>query len=281
MNWLLNKVIVITGGGGVLCSTIAKGLAQRGAKIALLNRTFEKAEKVVCEILANGGEALAVACDVLSKDACIQAKEKVNSAFGTCDILINGAGGNDPQGSTARETWESDDMEANGIPRKGSFLSLEPAGIEYVLHLNFMGTVIPTQVFIPDMLNREGSSIINISSMGAFAPMTKGVAYCAAKAAINNITQWLAIHYAPAQIRVNAIAPGFFSTEQNKHLLWNPDGSPTKRTEQIIAHTPMKRLGKPEDLVGIAAWLCDYRASGFVTGAVIPVDGGFMAYSGV
>lgn len=281
MKRLTNKVIVITGGGGVLCGAIAEGLAREGAKVALLNRTFEKAEAVANRIRAQGGQALPIACDVLSKTHCEEARQKVIDTFGLCDILINGAGGNDPRGSTARETWEAGDLGKDGSAAAGSFFSLDPEGIEAVYKLNFMGTFIPTQVFVRDMIGRSGCSIINISSMGAFAPMTKGLAYCAAKAAINNLTQWLAVHFAPAEIRVNAIAPGFFSTEQNKHLLWNPDGSPTARTGKIITHTPMGRLGKPEDLIGAALWLCDEKASGFVTGTVIPVDGGFMAYSGV
>ncbi|MCX7656283.1 MAG: SDR family oxidoreductase, partial [Treponemataceae bacterium] len=243
MKRLNNKVIVITGGGGVLCGAIAEGLAREGAKVALLNRTFEKAEAVANRIRAQGGQAIPIACDVLSKTHCEEAHQKVIETFGPCDILINGAGGNDPRGSTARETWEASDLAPDGTPAPGSFFSLDPEGIEVVYKLNFMGTIIPILVFAKDMIGREGCSIINISSMGAFAPMTKGIAYCAAKAAINNLTQWLSVHFAPASIRVNAIAPGFFSTEQNKHLLWNPDGTPTARTGKIVSHTPMGRLG--------------------------------------
>lgn len=277
MSWLKDKTIVITGGGGVLCSTIAKGLANQGAKIVLLNRTLEKAEKIAEEIKEKNNQAMALQCNVLSVEDCQEARETILKTYGKCDILINGAGGNQPGASTSHEKWQNTNIQSG----EKTFFDLSLEDIQSVFNLNFMGTLIPTQIFAQDMVDREGCSIINISSMGAFAPMTKGLAYCAAKAAVNNLTKWLAVYFSTAKIRVNAIAPGFFSTEQNKYLLWNEDGSPTERTKNIISHTPQGRLGEPQDLVGTAIWLCDYSLSSFVTGTIIPVDGGFMAYSGV
>lgn len=277
MNSLHDKTAVITGGGGVLCGTMARGLAEQGVKIAILNRTLEKGEQVAEQIRSKGGQAIALACNVLSSEDIRKAKDAVEKEFGPCDILINGAGGNDARAATAREVWEEADRQ--GLD--GSFFSMQEEGFRSVFDLNFLGTFLPTQIFARDMAGRPGATIINVSSMGAFSPMTKGVAYCAAKAAINNFTQWMAVHFAPAGIRVNAIAPGFFSTTQNRDLLWNKDGTATERTKKILEHTPMKRLGTPEDLIGPTVWLCDQDASGFVTGTVIPIDGGFMAYSGV
>lgn len=277
MSSLRDKTAVITGGGGVLCGTMARGLAEQGVKIAILNRTLEKGERVAEQIRSKGGQAIALSCNVLCTDDIIKAKDAVEREFGPCDILINGAGGNDARAATAREVWEEADVQ--GLA--GSFFTMQEEGFRSVFDLNFLGTFLPTQIFARDMAGRPGATIINVSSMGAFSPMTKGVAYCAAKAAINNFTQWMAVHFAPAGIRVNAIAPGFFSTTQNRDLLWNKDGTATGRTAKILEHTPMKRLGEPEDLIGPTVWLCDQDASGFVTGTVIPVDGGFMAYSGV
>jgi NAD(P)-dependent dehydrogenase (short-subunit alcohol dehydrogenase family) len=279
MNSLKGKTIAITGGGGILCGAIAEGLAKSGARIAVLNRTPEKGERVARRIVDAGGTAKAFSCDVLKKDELVRAKAEVEAAFGGCDILINGAGGNDPRGATSAETWKGD--AAASVPSPGSFFAIEEAGIRAVFDMNFVGAFLATQVFAPGLIGRPGASVINVSSMGAFSPMTKGVAYCAAKAAVNNFTQWLAVHFAESGLRVNAIAPGFFTTDQNRRLLWNEDGTPTDRTRKILEHTPMRRLGEPEDLIGTVRWLCDESASGFVTGTVIPIDGGFMAYSGV
>lgn len=281
MDSLRGRTAVVTGGGGVLCGAMAEGLASRGVRVAILNRTLEKGEKVASRIRSAGGEALAVACNVLSSEELGKAKDSVREAFGSWDILINGAGGNDLRANTAREVWEAADTPSGGAIVPGSFFAIGEEGFRAVFDLNFLGTFLATKVFAYDMVGREGASIINVSSMGSFSPMTKGVAYCAAKAALNNFTQWMAVHFAPAGIRVNAIAPGFFSAEQNKKLLWNNDGTPTARTGKILAHTPLGRLGEPADLIGPTLWLCDKDASGFVTGTVIPVDGGFMAYSGV
>ncbi len=285
MGFFKGKTIVITGGGGVLCSAMAEGLAAEGARIAILNRTLEKGERVAGRIKSAGGEAVAVRCDVLSMESLKAAKAESEAALGPCDILINGAGGNDPRGTTSKEYWTSwaadKAADADAATPLGSFFAMEEAGFRAVFDLNFLGTFLTIQAFARDMIGRPGAAILNVSSMGSFAPLTKIPAYSAAKAAVNSFTSWLAVHFAEAGLRVNAIAPGFFLTEQNRNLLLKEDGSPSDRTKKILAATPMRRLGEPGDLVGTTKWLCDASASGFVTGIVVPVDGGFMAYSGV
>lgn len=274
---LRNKVAVVTGGGGVLGSEFAKALARAGAKVAIMNRTVATAQAVVDAIQADGGEAIAVPCDVLDKAAVEKAAAEILAKLGPCDILLNAAGGNHPAATSSKEIFEpaADDSMA------GTFFDLKVEGFNAVFQLNFMGTFIPTQVFAQQMLGRQGATVINVSSMSAYHPLTKVAAYSAAKAAISNFTEWLAVHLAPAGIRVNAIAPGFFLTEQNRTLLTNPDGSLTPRANKIISHTPMKRFGDPQDLLGTLLWLADENAAGFVTGIVVPVDGGFNAYAGV
>lgn len=280
---LTGKVAVVTGGSGVLCSGFAKALGACGASVAVIGRNLEKAQKVADEIIAEGGKAMGISADVLDKSALESARQQILDAFGTCDILINGAGGNNPKGTTTKEYLFPEDMERLKAQTSDivTFFDLDFSGVQYVLDLNFLGTLLPTQVFARDMAEKPGAVILNVSSMNAFRPLTKIPAYSAAKAAVSNFTQWLAIHFAPVGIRVNAIAPGFFVTEQNRTLLMNPDGSLTPRSEKILAHTPMNRFGTPDDLTGTLLWLVDDKSSAFVNGVVVPVDGGFAAYSGV
>ena len=274
---LNGKVAVVTGAGGVLCSAFTEALAKAGAKVALLDLNEEAAKEAAEKIVAEGGIAKGYKANVLDKAVLEEVHAQIVADFGKCDILINGAGGNSPRCTTAHEYYEEGDELTSEFK---TFFNLEKADFDFVFGLNIMGTLLPTQVFAPDMLNNDGT-IINISSMNAFTPLTKIPAYSAAKAGISNFTQWLAVHFAKAGIRVNAIAPGFFATKQNAALLFNEDGTPTPRTGKILAATPMGRFGKPEELLGTLMWLCDSSASGFVTGVVVPVDGGFSAYSGV
>ena len=275
---LSGKVAVVTGAGGVLCSVMAKDLARAGAKVALLNRTFEKAKAVEEAILAEGGIAKAYACNVLDKNMVEEVAKQVKADLGPCDILLNGAGGNNPRATTDKEYYESGDIDSD----VKTFFDLEESGVEAVFNLNFLGTLIPTQAFAKQMLGRKGCSILNISSMNAYTPLTKIPAYSGAKAAVSNFTQWLAVHFSKEGIRVNAIAPGFFATAQNKALLFNEDGTPTPRTGKILAATPMGRFGDSEtELSGALLFLLNNEAAGFITGVTLPVDGGFSAYSGV
>ncbi|WP_178983398.1 SDR family oxidoreductase [Winogradskyella helgolandensis] len=275
----MSKVVVITGAGGVLCSTLAKAMAKNGHKIALLDLKLEAAEEVANEINANGGMAIGIVANVLEKESLETAKNEVNKKLGHCDILINGAGGNHPLGTTSNPHLKEDDLNNTAEGFK-TFFDLDPEGIKFVFNLNFIGTLLPTQIFAKDMVGRKGCSILNISSMNAFTPLTKIPAYSGAKAAVSNFTQWLAVHFSKVGIRVNALAPGFFLTDQNRTLLTETDGRLTQRGQQIIDQTPMGRYGEPDDLVSTTLYLCD-DASSFVTGVVIPIDGGFSAYSGV
>ena len=281
---LSGEVAVVTGAGGVLCSGFAKALAECGAKVAVCDLRADAAQKVADEITAAGGTAAAFEMNVLQKDSIIAAQAAIHEKFGAVTLLLNGAGGNNPKGTTDREYCTPEDiaeLEKNGtIEGVKTFFDLDPAGVRFVFDLNVIAALLTTQVFAKDMIGR-GGNILNVSSMNAFRPLTRIPAYSGAKAAVSNFTQWLAVHFAPVGIRVNAIAPGFFLTEQNRTLLTNPDGSLTARADKIITHTPMNRFGVPADLDGVLLWLADDRFSAFVDGVVVPVDGGFAAYSGV
>jgi NAD(P)-dependent dehydrogenase (short-subunit alcohol dehydrogenase family) len=275
----MSKVVVLTGAGGILCSELAKAFAKKEYKIAVLDLRKDAGDKVANSINNDGGKAIGVAANVLEKHSLEEAKTVINNELGPCDILVNGAGGNHPLGTTSNTHLYEEDMKNTSEDFK-AFFDLDAEGIKFVFDLNFIGTFLPSQVFAQDMVGRKGCSILNISSMNAYTPLTKIPAYSGAKAAVSNFTQWLAVHFAKVNIRVNAIAPGFFLTDQNRALLTNSDGSPTQRGKQIIDQTPMGRYGNPEDLISTTLYLCN-DASSFVTGIVIPIDGGFSAYSGV
>ena len=272
---LKEKVAVITGAGGVICSCLASALAQCGAKVALLDLNETLATQVAEKITAEGGVAKAYKCNVLEKESLEKVHLQIVNDLGPCDILINGAGGNNPRATT--------DNEYHNLKQEvdKDFFNLEESGVRFVFDLNFLGTFLPTQVFAKDMLGKKGCSVLNVSSMNAFTPLTKIPAYSGAKSAVSNFTQWLAVHFAKVGIRVNAIAPGFFVTKQNQNLLFNPDGTPTPRTHKILSATPMERFGQVEELVGATLFLLSEEMAGFITGVVLPIDGGFSAYSGV
>ncbi len=277
---LKGKVAAVTGGGGILCSRMAEALAACGARVAVLDLRAEAAERTAAAIRKTGGEAAGLRCDVLAPESLRQCRERIEKTFGTVDILLNGAGGNHPKGTTTADQLQPEDL-GRDEPGFVSFFDLDPAGVQFVFNLNFLGTLLPTQVFTRPMAARRGGVVINISSMNSFRPLTRIPAYSAAKAAVSNFTQWLAVHLAPVNVRVNAIAPGFFLTDQNRSLMTQPDGTLSPRGKRIMAHTPMGRFGEPDDLLGVLLWLVSDRAAGFVTGTVIPVDGGFSAFSGV
>jgi len=274
---LTNRIAVITGGGGVLGKEMAISLARNGAKVALLGRTQQTLDVVADELKDQGFAAIGISCNVVKKESLINAKDRIEREWGTCDILVNNAGGNHPGGTTSEEYIFESQLSDDSVK---SFFDLEVEGLDYTFDLNLMGTVLTSQVFGKGMIGKENATIINISSMSGYLPLTQIPAYSAAKAAVSNFTQWLAVYFSKVGIRVNAIAPGFFVTNQNLRLLTKEDGSPTKRGARILSQTPMNRFGKPEDLTTTLLYLCD-SDSGFVTGAIIPVDGGFSAYSGV
>ena len=274
---LKDKVVVVTGAGGIICSYLAKAIAKCGAKVALLDLNKAAAQVYADEMVSEGLVAKAYGCNVLDKESLEACHQEVLNDLGKCDILVNGAGGNNPRATTDNEYAELDDATKN----IKTFFDLDKSGVEFVFNLNFIGTLLPSQVFAKDMMGRVGCSILNIASMNAYTPLTKIPAYSGAKAAIKNFTQWLAVHFSHVGIRVNAIAPGFFSTLQNEKLLWNLDGTPTARTGKILAATPMGRFGVVDDLVGATLFLCSHEAASFVTGICVPIDGGFSSYSGV
>ena len=276
---LSGKVAVVTGAAGVLCSDFSRALAKCGAKVALLDINETVAKRIADEIVAEGGQAIAVKANCLDKASLEDAKAIVDKVFGPCDILINGAGGNNPRATTYDETFSEETL---ADPDKQSFFSISPDGVRFVFDLNVTAAFLTTQVFALDMAKSgKGGNIVNISSMNAYRPLTKIPAYSAAKAAVSNFTQWLAVHFAETGVRVNAIAPGFFVTNQNRALLFREDGTPTPRTGKILAGTPMRRFGEASELLGGLFFFLNDAASGFVTGVILPIDGGFSAYSGV
>ncbi len=277
---LNGKVAVVTGGGGVLCSHLSRALASAGAKVAVLDLHKEPADACAAKIVAEGGVARGYACNVLDRAGLEAVAAEVERDLGPVDILVNGAGGNHPKGTTSNERLSPTDME-KAVDGVKTFYDLDPEGIQFVFNLNILGTLLPTQAFTKSMVKKRSGAILNISSMNAFRPLTKIPAYSAAKAGVSNFTQWLAVHFSECGVRVNAIAPGFFLTNQNRALLTNADGSLTARGNKIISLTPAGRFGSPDDLVGTVLWLLSDEMSGFVTGVVVPVDGGFNAYSGV
>lgn len=277
---LNNKVVVITGGAGVLGSSWVDALTECGAKVAILDRSLESAERKAAEVVANGKIAIGVEANVLDKASLKKAHKTILDNLGACDILINGAGGNNPKGTTTKEYLYEEDLKEENKDII-TFFDLDEDGIRFVFDLNFLGTLLPSQEFSRDMIGRKGCSIINVSSMNAFTPLTKIPAYSGAKSAVSNFTKWLAVHMSKVGIRVNAIAPGFFVTKQNEALLKNADGSYTERSHKILNATPMGRFGEAEELIGALLFLVNEEASSFVNGIVIPIDGGFSAYSGV
>ena len=280
---LSGKTAIVTGGSGTLCSAMAYGLAVSGAKVAIIGRNIEKlasvSEKLTKNALDEYNKNVTIkgySCNVINKDELTAAYETIKNELGSCDILINGAGGNQPGAITSIEMLKKDKEDSDY-----SFWNLDEDRIRDVMDLNYMGTLLPIQVFTKDMVEKRSGSIINIASVTSILPLTKVMAYGNAKSAILNLTQWLAVHFGESGIRCNAIAPGFYAAEQNHDLLFNADGSYTDRARKIIAGTPMGRFGNPEELIGAALFLASDETAGFVNGIVLPVDGGYSAYSGV
>ena len=269
------KVVVITGAGGVLCGNMARAYARAGAKVAALDLNEEAVKKLAEEMKAEGHICLGYKANVLEPESLEAVHQQVLSDLGCCDILINGAGGNNPRATTDNE------YQHEAKAGQKTFFDLDAAGVDFVFKLNFQGTLIPTQVFAKDMVGRKQGCILNISSMNAYTPLTKIPAYSGAKAAVSNFTQWLATHFAGTGIRANAIAPGFLVSNQNRALLFNPDGTPTPRTAKILAGTPMNRFVDADELLGGVFFLTDDKAASAITGVVLPIDAGFAAYSGV
>jgi len=274
------RVAVVTGAGGTLCSEMSRELAKQGIKVALLGRDLVKLKVVEEEINRNGGTTISISTDVISEEAVTQARQEILERLGPCSILINGAGGNQLEAVTTITSFDPKELEpATDIER--GFLNLNMDTFMQVLQVNTMGTVIPCQVFAKDMAQNGGGTIINMASMNSYRPLSRVGAYGMAKAGIANFTQWLATYLAPAHIRVNAIAPGFFINERSKKILFNPDGSTTERGDNILRQTPLKRFGEAKELIGCMNWLINDNDAGFVTGTVIPIDGGFIADSGI
>ena len=277
MSEFQGKVVVITGGTGVLCFPFAKMYSDLGARVAVLGINNQEIDERRKEIEKQKLNIIAINCNVLKKEELIEAKKTINSKLGPIDILINGAGGNSPKGTTDKEYFEIGDIEAD----TKTFFDLDMDGFTFVFDLNYVGTILPTQVFSTDMIGRDDCSILNISSMNAFTPLTKIPAYSGAKAAVSNLTQWLAVHFSKSNIRVNAIAPGFFVTTQNHSLLFDENDMPTPRSQKILGSTPMNRYGESEELLGATRFLTSSIDASYITGVILPIDGGFSSYSGV
>ncbi len=270
-----DKVVVITGAGGVICGTMAKAFAQCGAKVAALDLNEEAVNKLADELAEEGYVCRGYKANVLDAEEMENVHQAVLKDLGPCDILINGAGGNNPRATTDNE-YQHEAKEGGK-----SFFDLDPSGVDFVFKLNFQGTLLPTQAFAKDLVAKENGCILNISSMNAYTPLTKIPAYSAAKAAISNFTQWLSTHFAGTNIRCNAIAPGFLISAQNRTLLFNEDGTPTARSKKILNGTPMGRFVDADELLGATMFLCDDKSASAITGVVLPIDCGFAAYSGV
>ena len=271
------KVVVITGAGGVICGVMARAFAEAGAKVAALDLNEEAVKKLEEEVQAKGQCLKGYKANVLEAESLEEVHKQVLADLGPCDILVNGAGGNNPRATTDNEYQH----EAANIENCKTFFDLQPSGVDFVFKLNFQGTLLPTQVFAKDMVEKKAGCILNISSMNAYIPLTKIPAYSGAKAAVSNFTQWLATHFAGTGIRCNAIAPGFLVTNQNRALLFDADGNPTARTKKILDGTPSHRFVDPEELLGGTFFLCDEKSASAVTGVVLPIDAGFASYSGV
>lgn len=276
---LAGKVAVVTGGGGVLGSYFCKALADAGAKVAVMDLQKESSDRIANEINQVGGKAIGVSANVLKVETLKEAKIEIEKKLGPVDILLNGAGGNNPKGTSDDEFYDLEKVKQD--PELKTFFDLDSKGISFVMDLNFLGTLLPSQVFGKGMADRDDTTIINVSSMNAFTPLTKIPAYSGGKAAVSNFTEWLATYLSKTGVRVNAIAPGFLVTKQNEALLMNEDGSYTERSRKILNATPMERFGDPEELIGAILFLADSQFSSFVNGVVLPIDGGFHAYSGV
>lgn len=274
-----DKVAVVTGAGGTLCSEMARNLASQGYRVALIGRTSDKLKVVEHEIRSNGGIAISVTADVSDQDSIRSAQEEVEKSLGTCTVLINGAGGNQSEALTNTTEFDERELAEDGSVK--GFFNLDMNVFKSVIEINTMGTVIPCFVFGKGMAKQKYGNIINIASMNSYRPLSKVGAYGMAKAGIANFTQWLAVYLAPANIRVNAIAPGFFLNDRSRKIMFNEDGTYTARANNVMAHTPLKRFGEAKELIGCMNWLLNDDASGFTTGIVVPIDGGFLANSGV
>lgn len=275
------KTAVVTGAGGTLCSEVAIELARLGARVALLGRTAASLEPVAARIRAGGGTALAVSCDVTDPAAVAQAQATVTRELGACFFLVNGAGGNQPDAVTTQTEFSPEELAAEKVPGRRGFFDLNLAKFDDVVRTNTLGTVIPCQVFGREMAALGRGSILNFASMNSYRPLSRVPAYAMAKAGVVNFTQWLAVYLAPARIRVNGVAPGFFVNERSRKILLTPEGGLSARGQNVMGHTPLKRFGEPQDLLGAVCWLLDDERAGFVTGVTLPVDGGFLAASGI